>query len=62
MKIIAILLAGSCIISGSVERQPSYARSSANPVALEARGASSVIATMSGPLDTTPFGLVIFVR
>jgi len=59
MKILAILLAGSCIISGSVERQPAGACSSENPVVIETRGVSSVTATLSGPLRTKQWGLLI---
>ena len=62
MKIISLLFAATCIVAGSVERQPVDERTS-SPAAVDARGVTSALGAMSGMFDSQRRGgLVILGR
>lgn len=62
MQILMSLLLCSCIVSGSIERNPADCKTSTAAEAVDMRGVSSVSATLSGPFNSIRHGLFLLIK
>ncbi len=62
MQILMSLLLCSCIVSGSIERNPADCKTSTAAEVVDMRGVSSVSATLQGRFNTIRHGLLVVVK
>ena len=62
MQILMSLLLCSCIVSGSIERNPADCKTSTAAEAVDMRGVSSVSATLPGPFNSIRHGLFLLIK
>ena len=62
MQILMSLLLCSCIVSGSIERNPADCKTSTAAEAFDMRGVSSVSATLPGPFNSIRHGLFLLIK
>jgi hypothetical protein len=62
MQILMSLLICTCIVSGSIERNPADCKTSTAADAVDMRGVSSVSATLSGLFNSNRRGMSVVIR
>ena len=62
MQILMSLLICTCIVSGSIERNPADCKTSTAADAVDMRGVSSVSATLSGLFNSNRRGMFVVIR